>query len=89
MRRVLSECSSPLTHTDTPCITTLSGTHNGNTIIRWPRSSPAPFLHHPSHFAEPLVFITGNVIWTLIVQIIFGVSPSSLHTANHIPRVAQ
>ncbi|KAL1694271.1 hypothetical protein GGG16DRAFT_87681 [Schizophyllum commune] len=48
----------------------------------------AVYYYTISHFAEPLVFITGNVIWTLIVQIIFGVRPSSLHTANHVPRVA-
>ncbi|KAL1746908.1 hypothetical protein HDZ31DRAFT_61732 [Schizophyllum fasciatum] len=32
----------------------------------------AVYYYTISHFAEPLVFITGNVIWTLIVQIILG-----------------
>ncbi|KAL1663049.1 hypothetical protein GGF50DRAFT_103447 [Schizophyllum commune] len=40
-----------------------------------------------SHFAEPLVFITGNVIWTLIVQIIFGDIVGSLVKACFALRV--
>ncbi|KAI5892029.1 uncharacterized protein SCHCODRAFT_02625079 [Schizophyllum commune H4-8] len=47
----------------------------------------AVYYYTVSHFAEPLVFITGNVIWTLIVQIIFGDIVGSLVKACFALRV--
>ncbi|KAL1723270.1 hypothetical protein EV715DRAFT_246689, partial [Schizophyllum commune] len=47
----------------------------------------AVYYYTISHFAEPLVFITGNVIWTLIVQIIFGDIVGSLVKACFALRV--
>ncbi|TRM65020.1 hypothetical protein BD626DRAFT_567876 [Schizophyllum amplum] len=47
----------------------------------------AVYYYTISHFAEPLVFITGDVVWTLIVQIIFGDVVGSLVKACFALRV--